>query len=739
MVAEAGDAALPTASAADLLGTAATAADLAGLSSSPHLAQAAQAAQLLQQAGAGLTAFDAPSAQSAAVTPPFNTAAPTPAFDAAAAAPPTFTPAGNTETVLRAPDPAPVTTFAQQIPVFDLPSAFTPPDFQDNRRLFQLFTLLPADKRLFLDSLRGYEELSAPFEFDLRLASLNASIELKELISKPIAVGVRQSDGTQRYIHGYAKSFAFEMSDAGWAYYRATVVPWTHFLTLRQDSRIFQKKRVPDILEEVFKEYGSAADFELRLSRSYEPIDFIVQYQESDFNLVCRLMEREGITFYFEHRLDGHKLILTDDTLMAAHCAPLPTYPSIEFNGGDRVAAADCVSQLQAVRELQPGKVTLDTYDYQSPRGMRVAEVPTVANQGEAPRLEVYDGTPGYAYKDRSDGERYARLRMEGFEARAKYFAGSSDCPDFTPGFTFALTGHFWFDPLKPEEDRLLLVRVEHQGRNNIVAEDGAIYSNQFTCQRHKVAFRPEARHSKPVIPGLQSAVVTGPPGQEIWTNEHGCIKVRFHWDRRARFDDSSSCWIRVAQPWAGQGWGTVAIPRIGQEVVVGFMEGDADRPLVLGSLYNSDMPLPYQLPAGAHMMGFKSNSTPGGGGFCEMVIHDQAGKELINIHSQKDMVTTVQNNQATVVNGPQQTTTVTKGLKVTKVHKAIQVESETEHIHVKASTYITLEVGKSTITMDKNGNIHIKGTAITVEGDTITSTATGMHDIQGAPIHLNK
>ena len=601
--------------------------------------------------------------------------------------------------------------------------------FEDSARLFRLYTLLPEDKRLYLETLHGVEQLSAPFRFELRLVSRNAAIELKELISGPVTVGIVQTDGSERYINGYVSSFAFERNDSGWAGYRATLVPWTHFLTLRQDSRIFQKESIPKIVEKIFGEYGATADYEWRLQRSYEPWDFIVQYQESDYHFVSRLIEREGWSYFYEWSPAGHKLIITDDTPNQGYCPPLPLYPEIEFNGGNRTTKLNSVSDFQAVRELQPGKVTVDTYDYQAPRGLRLAEVPTVADQGSAPKLEIFDGTPGFAYRNRAEGERYARQRMEGYEARAKFFHGATDCPDFTIGRTIALKEHHWFDD--PETHRMLLLRVEHFGRNNIRPDDPSEYSAQFVCQRRSVPYRPEATHAKPSIAGLQTATVTGPPGEEIWTNKSGCIKVRFHWDRRAKFDATSSCWIRVSQPWAGEGWGTIAIPRVGQEVVVGFMEGDPDRPMVLGSVYNADQPAPYGLPAGGHMMGFKSNSTPGGGGYSEMVIHDTKGKELVNIHAQKDMVATVLNNQSTTVKGPKQTIDVTTGKQATTVKQEITITSTDNKIDITAATSITLTVGQSKLEMKSDGTINIIGVKI-------TSTASSDHVVIGKNLHLN-
>jgi type VI secretion system secreted protein VgrG len=678
---------------------------------SPALAEAAKAAQFLQSAKALASTLDPTSAESVVAH-----------ARESMAAMPTETPAvAEAAQALAEPEvseeEAAAGDGAREMPAYNLPGEFTPPAFDDSSRTYRLYTLLPENKRLFVHAFKGVEAFNEDFEFEVDLASLNAHIELKEVMTKPMVVAIKQTDGSERYVSGYVAAFRFVKSDAGWAFYRARLVPWTYFLTRNKDSRIFQQKNVRQVLEDIFGEYGGMVDYDFRLVNSYEPEDFIVQYQQSDAHFINHLIEREGWTTYFEHRIDGHTLVITDDTASLAYCKPLSVYPTIEFNGGSRVTPLNSVDHFEARREFQPGKYTVDTYDFKQPSGTRMAEVPTVADQGEVPQVEVYDGTPSYAYKNRAEGDRYARLRMERFEAAAKHFHGRSDCPDLFAGGSTILVDHFWFDSKDADENRLLITRVVHEGRNNLLDKEEAFYRNHFDCQRQKVAYRPPLKHERATIPGLQTATVTGPKGHEIWVNKHGCIKVRFHWDRRAKFDDSSSCWIRVAQPWAGKGWGSVAIPRVGQEVVVGFLEGDPSRPMILSSVYNGEQTVPYGLPDGAHMMGLRSNSTPGGGGYCEIVLHDRKGKELINIHSQRDMIRTVQNNDATIVNGPQQSTVVTKGKQETIVKQQISIASLDADISVTAKTKITLRTGKASIEMFEDGLIVIDGRQVIVKG----------------------
>jgi type VI secretion system secreted protein VgrG len=258
------------------------------------------------------------------------------------------------------------------------------------------------------------------------------------------------------------------------------------------------------------------------------------------------------------------------------------------------------------------------------------------------------------------------------------------------------------------------------------------VYRNSFTAIRRKIPYRPRRVHQAPRMPGPQTATVVGPKGSEIHTDKFGRIKVHFHWDRYGRHDQRSSCWLRVSQPWAGKGWGTVSIPRVGQEVIIDYLEGDPNRPVCTGRLFNADQPAPYALPGGAHMMGFKSRSTPGGGGFSEMVIHDSKGSELINIHSQKDMVTTVQNTQATVVNGPHQTNSVTAGFHTSTVKQKIEMTSQTQHIGLAAHQFITLDAKTDHITQTAKTHIALKA-----ETDYIDQTAQTHIALEAKTAHI--
>ena len=645
--------------------------------------------------------------------------------------------------------------------------------FSDGTRLLRFYSPLTGDKALLIESLNGTTALSDQFVFNLSLISENGAIDLKDLMGKNVSVGVQQADGSEHFINGYVHSFGFSHSDGGFAFYHAQIVPWLSYLKQRVNSRIFQDQSALDVLDTIFKgDYNGLANYEFRTSQTYQPETYIVQYDETDECFVSRLMEKYGLFYYFEHKPNGHVMVISDDSRSSAFCPPQQHHAEVEFNGGNRWHDRDSVTAFAAERNLQPTKVALNTFDFKAPNVLQYVELPTVTQQGDMPTMEIYDGNPAFSYKDKDAGEREARQRLEVMEWQAKVFTGASDCRGLIAGHTFKLLDHHWFDPAGDGDNDFLVLSVQYSARNNYFERGQSdVYRNTFTAIRRKIPYRPRRAHPAPRMPGPQTATVVGPKGTEIHTDKFGRIKVQFHWDRYGRRDERSSCWIRVSQPWAGQGWGTISIPRIGQEVIIDYLEGDPDRPVCTGRLFNADQPAPYGLPDGAHMMGFKSRSTPGGGGFCEMVIHDQKGKELINIHSQKDMVTTVQNTQATVVNGPHQTNTVSSGYQTNTVKQYIEttaqtghihetaktnielvaqddyihqtaktnielvaqnahlhqtakqnieLTSQTEHIHLKANTDITLEVGSSKIVLMANGTISIEGVNVSVTGSRI-------------------
>ncbi|MFB9246396.1 type VI secretion system tip protein VgrG [Massilia antarctica] len=626
-------------------------------------------------------------------------------------------------------------------------------NFVDGTRLLRFYSPLQGSRALLIESMSGAASLSEQYVFQLNLLSKNAAIDLKDLMGKNVSVGVQQADGSEHFINGYVNSFGFTHSDGGFAFYHAEIVPWFAYLKRRVNSRIFQDDTVLGVLDKIFKgDYSGLATYEVRTSQTYAPENYIVQYDETDEHFTSRLMEKYGLFYYFEHSASGHVMVISDDSRNSSFCPPQQAHAEVTFNGGNRTQDRDSVTAFTAERMLQSTKLALNTFDFKAPNSMQYVEQPTVSVQGDVPPMEIYDGNPAFSYKNKDDGKREARQRMEVLEWQAKIFHGASDCRGLVAGHSLKLLEHHWFDAADGTDNDFLVLSVQYNARNNYFQRGMSdVYRNTFSAIRRKIPYRPRRAHRPPQMPGPQTATVVGPKGTEIHTDAFGRIKVQFHWDRYGRRDERSSCWIRVSQPWAGQGWGTISIPRIGQEVIIDYLEGDPDRPVCTGRLFNADQPVPYALPDAAHMMGFKSRSTPGGGGFSEMVIHDAKGKELINIHSQKDMVTTVQNKQDNIVHGPSQTNTVSTGFHITtvkqhiettsetahihqKANKNIELTAETEHIHltgktdieakaqtghvlVTASTDITFQVGASKIVMKADGTIRLEGVHVDIVG----------------------
>ncbi|BBA35859.1 type VI secretion protein VgrG1 [Methylocaldum marinum] len=328
-------------------------------------------------------------------------------------------------------------------------------------------------------------------------------------------------------------------------------------------------------------------------------------------------------------------------------------------------------------------------------------------------------------YAQPEHGEHYARTRLEAFHARHEQARAEGNARGLSCGALFNLTDY----PRADQNREYLIVAATYRLQSDAYLSGGSVLEGDafhctLTALDSRQPYRPPRKTRKPFVQGPQTAVVVGPPGEEIYTDRHGRVKVQFHWDREGQRNENSSCWLRVSQPWAGQGWGTVAIPRIGQEVIVDFLEGDPDQPLITGRVYNAQQRLPYPLPAAAHMMGFKSNSTPGGNGYCEMVIHDRAGEEKIVLHSQKDMSTTVRNNDTqhvmadrTIQVDGHHTETIRKDLQliVTEGNQSNVVQSG--HLYLEAAESITLKVGNSTLQMDKDGHISVNGVYVRIVG----------------------
>jgi type VI secretion system secreted protein VgrG len=423
--------------------------------------------------------------------------------------------------------------------------------------------------------------------------------------------------------------------------YRATLVPNFWLLTLESDCRIFQEKTTEEIVREVLGESGIGSDrFAFRLqNKSLPPRPYCVQYRESDFNFVSRLLEEEGIFYFFEHSEDRHLLVFADSPV---GYKPIAGKPKVLFNpGSGTVGEEEVVASLTLTRRLRPGRQTLRDFNFEKP----ALDLTSDEHGSEGERCELYD-YPG-SYLEEGQGRRLAQLRLQEQVMYREQAGGSGDCVRFMPGFTFRLHGH----EMESANREWLLTEVVHTASQPQVLQErasagGSGYSNRFTAVPSSVAVRPERVTLRPRVYGVQTAIVTGPSGEEIYTDEHGRVKVQFHWDRLGKKDEKSSCWIRVSQPWAGAGFGGLILPRIGQEVIVDFIEADPDRPIVTGRVYHGENRTPYGLPEHKTKSTLKSESSPGGGGFNELSFEDKKGAEEIYLHGQKNWRIAIENDK---------------------------------------------------------------------------------------------
>lgn len=530
---------------------------------------------------------------------------------------------------------------------------------QTDRRL-NITTPLGPDI-LLITGFKGHEEISHLFDFRARLiADLNNEVRFEAIIGQGVTIEMNQVDGSKRYFNGIVKRFSQRERDENFVHFRAQIVPKFWLLTKKVRSRIFQHLTVPDILKQVLVGFDVSYD----ITGTYYPRDYCVQYRESDFNFAARLMEEEGIYYFFKHSDGNHQMLVSDNT--GRHPAvPGQTTASYEEATGD-VRAEMRVSAWEKIQEIRSGECTLWDYCFEVPTNHLEAKEKTIVSVpvGKVTHklnlandtLEIYD-YPG-RYSQRYDGidpkggnrpsdithmfedrTRTVRLRMEQEEVNSIRIVGRSDCGQFTAGHKFTLERHF------DASADYVLTRVEHAAydqfyRSDADTKDQFKYDNRFTCIPDALRYRPQRKTRAPVIPGIQTATVVGPPGEDIFVDKYGRVKVQFHWDREGKMNADSSCWLRVAQVWAGKGWGAFFWPRIGHEVVVAFEEGDPDQPLIVGSVYNAENMPWYNLPINKELGGIKSASEHGSfvKNFNAVVFCDKKGREHLALHSERNL-----------------------------------------------------------------------------------------------------
>ncbi|MEY4750589.1 MAG: hypothetical protein RIQ60_2803 [Pseudomonadota bacterium] len=489
-----------------------------------------------------------------------------------------------------------------------------------------------AGKSLLFRSMSAQEEISRLFEFQVVAISEKETLAADDLLGTEAAVSIEVDKGMKRWFHGLVTSFGIDGGDARHFRYRLTLRPWLWLLTRSADVRIFQDKSTPDIVKAVLKDYpGTVVD---KLKASYKPRPYCVQYRETDFNFVSRLLEEEGISYFFNHTEDKHELVLADDSSVYL---PLPGFDSVPYDEDPMHGATRSSLNTWRMRhEIQTGAMVLRDYFYETP-GTDLTSTAAKSSRGHAEaKHEVYD-YPG-DYTTKAAGDAVARLRLEEAEGRHTRFHASGNSPGLAAGGSFSLSDH----PRKDQNTDYLVIAtgidLQQAGYEAGSAGDTSV-SVHCTVQKLSEPFRPARLTPKPAVAGPQTAVVVGEGGDgEIVTDKLGRVKLQFHWDRLGTKDSKSSCWVRVASPMAGNGWGFISLPRIGQEVVVDFLEGDPDRPLVTGRVHNPEQLPPYELPTNATVTTLKTRSKKGAAAdFNELRFEDKAGSEYVLLHAQKD------------------------------------------------------------------------------------------------------
>jgi type VI secretion system secreted protein VgrG len=661
------------------------------------------------------------------------------------------------------------------------------PTYTQQGRPMRVRTALGPDV-LLLHGFEGEEGVSRPFNFRLQLLSESPDLGASGILRTPVVLEVDCHDGTTRYIHGLARRFVQLDRADDLVAYEAEIVPWFWFLSRGRDIRIFQEMSVKEIVEKIFGDNGYT-DFRWDLVGTYDKLEYCVQYRESSLDFVSRLLEEEGIFYYFAHTSAKHEMVLAD------HTGALPNVigPTSGRMAPEPLPDEDVVLTVRYQHEVPLGKVTLTDYDYLQPS----LNLESSAEAEEDEELYDYPGK----YSALGPGERLARVRLEEHTALKETLGGTSTCRAMVTGHLFSVAEHYRGDV----NATWILLEISHvakAGDYRSWADAEIDYENHFVAVPKDTAYRPPRRTSKPTVHGHQTAVVVGPAGEEILVDKHARVKVQFHWDREGKKDEHSSCWIRISSTWAGKRWGFIQIPRIGQEVVVSFLEGDPDRPLVTGAVYNAEQVPPYALPASKTQSGVKSRSSREGStaNFNEIRFEDRIGSEELYIHAEKDKNVVVENdrtesvgrderidigqdrtesvgrnetisvkgNRSETVEGDEQLTVKGKRSENVSKDEDVSVDKNREHtvggdekltvakgrkvsigkddvldvskkLTVTAGDQILIKTGQASITLKKDGTILIKGKDIKVQGSgKIDVKASAALTMKGSQVKQN-
>ena len=595
---------------------------------------------------------------------------------------------------------------------------------------------LPVEGLLFW-KLGGTEALSSAFEITVQLLSTDARIERKALLGQPITVTIPTQNlmGT-RYLNGKITKVSVsstELSGTRYAVYSLVMEPDLWPMKRDKNLRIFQSQTVVQIVKTLFSEYNVTV--EDKLTGNYRVWEYCVQYQESSFNFISRLMELEGIYYFFRHEADKHTLVLMDS---AQQHQPFPGYEAIPYHvtpsGGS--TSTEGISLWSLEDKVTPGIYSIDDYDFRKPNAwmFQARQNPSSPSPGQ---IDVYDW-PGH-FVDHGHGEFYAKIRQEVWQAEHQQITASGTALGLAPGSTFTLLNAPFFS----DNGEYLTIQADYYFEENTYASGGGgstTHSVDIRMLPSGVTFRAPPVTEWPRTHGPQTAKVVGPKGESIWTDKYGRIKVKFHWDRLAKGDDTSSCWVRVSSAWAGQGFGGVQIPRVNDEVVIDFINGDPDRPIVTGRVYNEASMPPWALPASATQMGFLSRSKDGSPDNANALrFEDKAGEEQVWIQAQKNMDTQVKNDSSHSVGqnhshyvGKNEEHRVKEDQSIgIKGNSSILTGGEkTDNVLgsylIGSSKSIRLECGKSVIELTHSGEINLTGVNFNITVDATGEINTG-------------
>ena len=627
---------------------------------------------------------------------------------------------------------------------------------QDNRSISISDFGLGKDT-LLLTGFTGTEYVSDVFTFQIDILSENMDILPEQLIAKSGTVTIHTSK--KRFFNGYISQMSLgEVNENNFRHYSFTMVPWLWFLKKTNNHRIFQDKTTRDIVSKIFKDAGFN-DFDFK-AQGGKKREYCIQHNESDFSFVSRLLEEDGIAYYFKHQEQKHIMVIVDQQNAYEECAET----DLEYSMGSNTESQ--ISRWENSYHFKKGQWTLNDYNFKEPDKNLIVNTKTSSRFANNSMYEHYEYPTLY---DTGDGTTLVKQRMDAEEASINVIDAGSNCSSFYAGGTFKLAKH----ALKAEKGKYIILSVTHSAKDasysiNDTSEGSSSYSNTLQCISANVHFRPKQIHTRPVMPGPQTAVVVGPSGEEIYIDDYGRIKVQFIWDREGKKDENSTCFIRVVQSWAGNQWGSSFIPRIGHEVIVNFLDGDPDRPIITGSVYNGKNKPVYSSKT---QSGIKTRSTKGATAenYNELRFEDKKGSEQIYIHAEKDMDARVENNETltvdndrtktikhdenstiendrnkTVNNNQTEYIKQNKTIDVDGDHKETVMSNMTIHVdkdltetvsgeyiedvtkdyslHAKtismdADDKITIKTGAAKIVMKSNGDITISGKTINIKG----------------------